>query len=60
MITMRKAWSIVGYTHEGEYYCFACAERKPNGMKSVKGGDQPMPVFLSDEHDFSCRECGRR
>ncbi len=56
---MRKAWSIVGYTYEGAYYCFACVERKAIDHKPAVQ-DEPSPVFLSDEHDFTCEKCGRR
>jgi len=45
---MRKAWSIVGYTYEGAYYCFACVERKAIDPKPAVR-DEPSPVFLSDD-----------
>jgi len=58
----RKAWTVVGYTFNGEVYCLECvAYTDP----TVTGDsltdtrfDQPAAVFASDEtEDFVCVIC---
>lgn len=52
---MTKAWTIIGYTLDGEAYCASCGE---NGDAVTEG----TPIFASDgnTNDWTCRSCEAR
>lgn len=59
----RKAWTVIGYTYEGNVYCVECeAYTDPTitGESSTDTRtDKPAPVFLSDDvpADWACVVC---
>jgi hypothetical protein len=58
----RKAWTVIGYTFEGDVYCPECVaytDPTVTGDSLIDTRvDQPSAVFASDESkDFFCTIC---
>ena len=58
MDTIGKAWHVVGYTLNGNYYCTEHAIKFGAQLGGEWNGDNVSPVFASDEHKgLSCLFC---
>ena len=60
---MLKAWEMVGFTYEGDVYCFECVPYTDPTVTGESATDtrvnMPAPIFVSDEvpSDWVCTVC---
>lgn len=58
METIGKAWHIIGYTLNGNYFCEEHAIKHGASLGGGWNGDEVSPVFASDElGDIACLFC---
>lgn len=57
-----KAWNILGYTYDADLHCCTCAcehfGHEPTEDDKDSEGNEPHPIFASDEHDVKGEHCG--
>ena len=59
----RKAWTVIGYTFEGNVYCVECEAYTDPTVTGASATDTrvdlPAPVFISDDAplDWTCVVC---
>jgi hypothetical protein len=58
-----KAWTITGYTIDGEAFCATCLDKRFSGLKGswverfTRTMENLSPVFASDDHSLTCEDC---